>query len=369
MNADLQHFVREALSRGQSRDSIREQLDRAGWRSDEIDAALAAWAESEFPVPVPRRRTQLSAREAFLYLVMFVTLYVTAFNVGAILFQLIERWLPDAALARGYAGFDRFNARAVRDSIAGLLIAFPVLLFLSAFIGRMQQRDAEKRSSGVRKWLTYITLFVTALVILGDLTYLVSRLLSGDTPPRFLARTLVVFLIAGYVFGHYLAGLRQEEEDRPGTLRRPDRLMPRLASVAVVAVMAVALFVAGSPRKARVEEIDRHRVRDLQAISQSVESYYDEHRALPVTLDTLFLAPGATLESARDPVTKQLYVYHVTDAKTYELCATFDRPDADEDSNARMTTPDRPLRFWQHESGEKCYRLVIPRRIVEDARP
>ena len=118
MNSELQRFVLEALSQRIARDAIREQLDRAGWRAEEIDLALAAYLESEFPVPVPRRRTQLSAREAFLYLVMFVTLYLTAFNVGAILFQLIERWLPDPAVAPGYSGYDRFNVKSVRDSIA-----------------------------------------------------------------------------------------------------------------------------------------------------------------------------------------------------------------------------------------------------------
>src|SRR5438128_189439 len=116
MNADLQQFVRDSLARGLARDAIREQLDRAGWRPEEIDAALAAWAETDFPVPVPRRRTYLSAREAFLYLVLFVTLYVTAFNVGTLLFQFIERWLPDPAIWSGSSRLDRFNARVVRDA-------------------------------------------------------------------------------------------------------------------------------------------------------------------------------------------------------------------------------------------------------------
>src|SRR6185295_12639743 len=95
MNRDLQRFVREALGRGQSRAAIRDALQQAGWRADEIDAALAVYAETDFAVPVPRRRPYLSARETFLYLVLFATLYTTAYDVGQILFALIERWLPD----------------------------------------------------------------------------------------------------------------------------------------------------------------------------------------------------------------------------------------------------------------------------------
>jgi hypothetical protein len=95
VNADLTQFVRDALARGVPRDTIRAKLAEARWRPEEIDAALASWADTEFPIPVPQRRAYLSAREAFLYLVLFVTLYTSAFNVGAMLFQFIERWLPD----------------------------------------------------------------------------------------------------------------------------------------------------------------------------------------------------------------------------------------------------------------------------------
>src|SRR2546428_8408636 len=91
VNAELQHFVREALARGIPRAEIRAQLGGAGWRPEEVDAALGAWAEASFAIPVPRRHPSLSAREAFLYLVMFSTLYVAAFNAGRVLFGVIER--------------------------------------------------------------------------------------------------------------------------------------------------------------------------------------------------------------------------------------------------------------------------------------
>jgi hypothetical protein len=368
MNAELQSFVRDSLARGLSRDTIREQLNRAGWRPEEIEAALAAWAESDFPVPVPRRRSYLSPREAFLYLVLFVTLYVTAFNVGALLFQFIERWLPDPAMSPGYSGADRFNPRAVRDSIAALLIAYPVFLYLSAFIGRMLVREPEKRGSAVRKWLTYITLFVAALVILGDLTFVVARLLSGELAPRFMARTLVVFLIAAYVFGHYLSDLRKEEDEPRDRRARGTGWLSRAAGVAVVAVVAVAFFLAGSPRSARFEEIDSRRVRELQQLSQAVENYYRERRELPASLDSLIMLPSIYVESFQDPVSRRPYEYRVVDPRAYELCATFDRTDTTQVYSA-YPTPDRPPRFWRHGAGRRCYRLVLPRTLVDEKRP
>src|SRR5690349_15344543 len=139
----------------------------------------------------------------------------------------------------------------------------------------MLSRDPEKHGSGVRRWLTYVTLFVAALVILGDLSFVVARLLSGELPPRFLARTLVVLLIAGYVFGRYLTELRRDEDEREsGAHRAPSRLLPRIAGVLVLAVIAAAFFEAGSPQRARSEEIDARRVRELQQVSDAVETYY-----------------------------------------------------------------------------------------------
>jgi hypothetical protein len=161
VSAELEGFVRESLSRGMARPAIGEALRAGGWRPDEIEAALSAYADLDFPVPVPRRRPYLSAREAFLYLVLFATLYTTAFNVGVVLFKWIEWLLQDPSLRWESA---RDVAQAARGATAGLIIAFPIFLFLSRAIGRTLERDPDKRGSRIRKWLTYLTLFVAALV-------------------------------------------------------------------------------------------------------------------------------------------------------------------------------------------------------------
>ena len=365
-NAELHQFVREALARGLGREAIRSSLAQAGWKSDEIDAALGQWAETEFPIPVPRRRPYLSAQEAFLYLVLFVTLYLTAFNVGVLLFQFIERWLPDPALAAASYGGDRFSREAVRDASAALIIAFPVYVFLAALIGRLLAREPEKRGSKVRKWLTYVTLFLAALVILGDLMFLVARLLSGELGPRFLAKTLVVFAIAGVVFGHYLVDLRREEDAREQAARRPS-LLARAAGAIALVVLAIGLFSAGSPQKARFEEIDRRRVADIQQISSSVENYYRERRALPGSLDSLSRFPSTYVESMQDPVSRRPYDYRIVDSTTYELCATFDRADTSAGRTAR--NPYGSPGFWRHVAGRQCYTLVVPRTIVRAREP
>lgn len=206
----LQVFVKEALDKHISRKQIREKLSQAGWQTDEIDNALAAYLDVDFEIPVPKRKPYLSAREAFLYLMMFLTLYISAVSVGTILFQLINRGFPDLA-QNLYEGATIVSA--IRSATAALIIAFPIFILISWLLNRTFVRDPEKRGSKVRKWLTYITLFLAAGVIIGDLITLVSNLLSGELTVRFVLKVLVVLVIAGLVFGYYLWDLRKEESE------------------------------------------------------------------------------------------------------------------------------------------------------------
>ncbi|WP_303746878.1 DUF5671 domain-containing protein [Stenotrophomonas pigmentata] len=205
---ELETFVRDALMRGHSRQQVSSALLAAGWSEQQISGVLDGWAEVDFPLPVPRPRASLSAREAFAYLVLFSTLYFFAWNLGSLLFQLIQYALPDPAdpdwqLVR--------LSGDIRWAISALVIAFPVFVFAAHRVSRDVDRHPIKRLSPVRRWLTYLTLFVAATVLIGDLTALVFNLLGGDLSLRFVLKVLVVGVIAGTVFGYYLWDLRQEE--------------------------------------------------------------------------------------------------------------------------------------------------------------
>jgi hypothetical protein len=352
MNADLQLFVRDSLVRGLPRAAIRERLLEAGWRAEEVESALAGFAESDFPVPVPRRRLYLSAREAFFYLVLFATLYLTAFNLGLVLFATVDRWLPDA-VQNGYTA--RSAVEGIRSGIAALVIAFPIFLFVSALIGRAMARDPEKRGSKVRKWLTYVTLFVAALVLIGDLTFLVQRLLSGELPARVLWKTVFVFAIAGTVFGHYLAELRAEEREGAAA-GRGSPWLARVAVVAIVATLVLGLFAAGSPRQARLRSLDQQRVGNLVAIWRQLGQERAAGRSLPGSLADLAARPSAPPpETFRDPGTRDFYGYRVVDSTTVELCATF----ATEDSTGSPDGARGTSMFWRHARGRRCFTLPL----------
>lgn len=201
---ELRAHVRRALEAGQKRDEIRANLAAAGWGETQIRRALDAWADSPGPLPVPRPRAELSAREAFLYLVMFAALYLTAWYLGALLFELIEIAVPDPLEGRWRA---ESRGSSIRWSIASLVVGAPLYIGLAIKLAREMEADPVRRQSPVRQWLGHITLFIAALIVIGSLVTVIYSLLDGALTLRFALKTLVVAGIAGLIFGYYRADL------------------------------------------------------------------------------------------------------------------------------------------------------------------
>ena len=206
MNTELYAFVKEALEKKLDRVSVHDVLVKAGWDSREVDKVLSSFADVDFPIPVPRPKPYLQAREAFLYLISFITLYVTAFSFGALVFGFVDKFFPDP-LAFGN------SIRSLSTPLASIIIAFPVYIFVMWRLSVATIKNPERRDSKVRKWLTYLTLVVAAAIIIGDLIAIVAGLLGGDVTMRFLLKAVIILTIAGSIFGYYLIDLQKEEKE------------------------------------------------------------------------------------------------------------------------------------------------------------
>jgi hypothetical protein len=207
-NSPLDHFVRTALEKGQDRAAIVSALHQAGWPAEEVSNALGAYADVAFPVPVPLPRASLSAREMFLYLVLFTALYFSAWNFGRLLFEFIDRAFPDVTQRRYGNGYSLEN---IRWSVSALIVAFPVFLWTGRYVGKRLASNPAGRLSPARRWCTYITLFIAVSILIGDGTTLIYNLLGGELTVRFVLKALVVAGIAGAALLYYLRDLRHEE--------------------------------------------------------------------------------------------------------------------------------------------------------------
>ena len=203
-NQTLDLFIREALNRGEARDRISTALIAAGWTQKEVTAGLDDYAETDLGLAVPKPRAYVSAREAFLYLVLFILLGVVAWNLGSLLFALIDTTIADE-LDRDYNSYV-FVAREtqIRQAIAGLVVGGPLFAWLALYIRKQRRNNPAMQRSRVRKWLTYITLTIAACTLIGDAISLVYGFLNGDLSTRLLLKLLVVAILAGGVFFYFI---------------------------------------------------------------------------------------------------------------------------------------------------------------------
>lgn len=350
--SSLDRFIERALAAGQSRDAIAAALQSAGWPDDQVRAALAQWAEVPFAVPVPRPMPVTGARQAFQYLLLFLALYLSAWQAGYLLFALIEHALPDA--------IDGLRAPleggGVRWAIALLVVTWPLYLWLARLTGAERRSQPMARLSGVRRWLTWMTLLVSATVIIGDLATLVYHLLGGELTLRFVLKVGVVAVLAGSLFGWYLGELRADDDSRPsaaanaGGLLRHGRTVLTIATALLLALLVTVIAQRSSPSQLRTERIDRLASADLQQLEQAIVQWQQTHDRLPPDLDTLFRQPGQNLP--RQPAAGGApYAYRIIDAQRFALCATY----LSDSSTWRSRTTD-----WPHPAGAHCHTRRLP---------
>lgn len=208
----LRHFIGQSIAAGITRDEISAVLSKAEWAPEQIQKGIAEFAEVKFPVPVPKPKKYVSARDAFLYLLIFTALYVSVYALGSLLFDLVNLAIPDPATT-GYRSTAQYYERGIRSGISMLVTFFPAYVLLTIRTDRAVQRDPTKRGSKIRKWLTYLTLFASAMFILGDLSSLIYQFLMGSISTRILLKILVVGIIAGAVFGYYLWEMHRDEHE------------------------------------------------------------------------------------------------------------------------------------------------------------
>ncbi len=361
MNTELSQFVREALLKNKTRAEIKQALKLAQWQDDEIKTALDAYADQEFSIPVPKRTPYLSAGEAFKYLVLFLTLYCSAISLGTILFQAVNRNFIDI-ISGGYMAIDDTTITGtIRFATAMLVVAFPIFFWISYISTKAMLKNPDKRSSRVRKWLTYITLFIASGVIIGDSITLVYNFLSGELTTRFILKCIIVGIITGCIFGYYLLDLRGEEEDN-NVLNYNSAGFKIFLSCILALIISTLIYgfsTAGSPAKERAKRFDDTKVNDLQQIQNAVNIYYQTHANLPESLEQLKTEPNIYLQSIQDPESKIQYEYRILTSSAFEVCTNFHSSSTQSlDGQSKPYANGQP--FWDHAQGHVCYTIKTP---------
>ena len=318
-------------------------------------------------------RTQNLPRDVFTHLLMMASLYASVGALVALLFQYINAAFPDA-LGMYYQGI----LDAIRRSEAILIIAFPLYLLLAWMTERGIARSPAMRDFMLRKWLVYLTLFVSAVTMMIDLVVLVYNFLGGDLTLPFILKVCAVFVSAAPVFAYYLWDVRREY----GASLVP-RASAALAALAVLIALGAGLFIVGSPQTQRDRRFDLERIGNLQMIQNQIVNYWTSKQKLPDSLAGLqddisgFSAPA-------DPVAGTAYEYRATGGLSFELCASFATEGGRwEDSYFPPSAPAAIPRAlyggktpaskqsdnWHHAKGRACFLRTIDPDLYRPQKP
>ncbi|MEK7090808.1 MAG: DUF5671 domain-containing protein [Patescibacteria group bacterium] len=291
-------------------------------------------------------------KDVFLQLGSVLGLYVSVFALGALVFGLINIYLPDV-LSYDYGHYGR---QGLRWPLAVLTIVWPLYLWLNSYIGKDLAQNPLKRELKIRKWLLYFTIFAAVIVIAGDLITLIFRFLGGELTTRFILKVVTVLAIAGGVFVYYGWNIRK---DVSALTHQKMKIFVWAAVTLAFAAIIFGFFSAGSPQAERLRRFDERRVSDLQNIQYQIINYWQSKEVLPESLAALadnisgFVAPV-------DPETGEPYGYSATGKLDFELCAVFNT--ASEDAKAKDAP--RPMATgalypydgaWAHASGRVCF--------------
>lgn len=303
------------------------------------------------------QKPRVTPKDFFLWVAAMAALYASVVSFITLLFRYIDFAFPDPALEPYYYA-DPYSG-PIRFAIASLIVLFPLFLVLMRLIRRDIARDPSRAEVWVRRWVLFLTLFIAGVTLAVDLITLINTFLGGELTTRFILKVVVVFLVVGAAFLHFLSDLRGYWN------RHPERakMVGYGAALAIILSIVGGFFIIGSPADQRAYRIDEQRVGDLQNIQWQIVSHYQQKSKLPQSLSEL----EDSISGYRAPVDQETgaeYAYRVTASPySFELCAVFTKESRDVASISGKPVP-APRggienSTWEHGIGQTCFERTI----------
>lgn len=295
-------------------------------------------------------------KHVFLHLFVIIMLYASTANFITLMFQYTNFWVADP-LTKTTVYFALYNAELIRFALAAIIIIFPVFILTSRYLNKSYVKNPAVREMRIRKWLIYFTLFVSALIIVGDLVSITLTFLNGEATLRFILKALSMLLVTGLIFFYYLRDLK----DMTGSRGMHVFVWGVIAAVAITIV--AGFFIVGSPKMSRARRFDYERLSNLQEAQMQIINYWQSKERLPVALTNLSDNISG-YQTPMDPETGAAYEYVVISTTSFKLCATFNLASDTDNTNMMGETPYAvypagKMENWAHEAGHACFERTI----------
>jgi len=265
-------------------------------------------------------KSRFSVGFFFLCLGVLVTLITSVVSFLNLVFETLNKRFPDVLNSSYQYGYSTYEYEGIRMALSTLIIFFPIYLVVSYFWKKFYDRGVGDIDTLIRKWVMYVILFLSSLIVVVDLVTLVRYFISGEITSRFIYKALTVLAVAGLVGFYYVFLLKDRQS-------KANMIFGIVGVVLVVAAISWSFAILGSPMKQRLLRLDDRRVSDLQNIQYQVINYWQQKEKLPADLKELANPlSGYSLPVEPEFEKGKTYEYAIKGPLTFELCATFSLP-------------------------------------------
>lgn len=292
-----------------------------------------------------------SAKDFFLHLGAIVALYTVVISFLNLVFKIINKAYPEILNYNYYWA----GGSEISMPVATLIIVFPIFILLSHLVYKIYNENPAKKELGIRKWLTYITLFVAGIILVGDLVTVLYKFLDGqDLTLAFLLKALAVIIVTGFVFGFYIQDIRDKVS------QNQKKMWAIGAGIIILISIILGFSVLGSPQTQRLLRHDNQKIMDLQNMQYQIINNWQMNGSIPEKWEGMMT----------DSQTGKPYEYKKTGAMSFELCADFNRESMmktnDKIRMMQTSYPAYPEKAgmivndnWEHSMGPHCFSRTI----------
>lgn len=318
--------------------------------------------DQQIPVPPPDmnsvkvsiEKPKLTTYEFFLWIGVIISLYSSISAFLNIYFRVLNKSMPDSLDAGSYYSYTSqgLGIASLSTPLSILIITFPIFILLTYLINKYLTKNPEKTSVGFRKFVIYLTIFLSCAMIITDLIVLLRYFLNGEITNRFILKVLGVLVTGVLVGSYYFFDLKRDSSNKNSSTK----IIGTISIVLAMGMVILPFFVFGNPKQARELNFDQQRVNVLNDLDRDVVDYWQRHGFMPKNTDEVLNFNQYNQKNKYfDPDIKSnnKIEYFYTSGTSYKLCATFSLEVNNEDNPNKHYLD--YANFGIHESGYVCF--------------
>ncbi len=318
----------------------------------------------------------------FLCLGVLITLITSVVSFLNLIFNTLDKQFPDVLNSTYQYGYSTYDFESIRVALSTLIIFFPIFIVVSYFWKKFMAGEMSHIDEIIRKWVIYIVLFLSAIVVAIDLVTLVRYFVSGEITNRFIYKVLATLVVVVLVGFYYILLLRDKKEQTT----KNGIIFGCVGIILVITSIFYSFSIIGSPNKQRLLRLDDKRITDLQSIQYQIINYWQQKEKLPETLSDLsnpMTGYSLPVPPSFDMGEKYEYIIEDGEKLTFELCADFSLPipkgwreghnyydggviapmKAMPVSSTNAIYPGGTNESWDHQAGHACFSRTIDKDI------